>query len=84
MAEVKVITAHLKVLVNTAQYESAETFVRLEATLDDFDDPVTEQAKLYAQAEAATLNSLRAIYKARGKSTSAKMIAKQHGITFHG
>lgn len=84
MAEVSKITVQLKVLVNTAQYESAESLVCMEAVLDDFDDPMEEQDKLYAQVEAASLNNVRAIYKGRGKSTSAKMIAKQHGLTFHG
>lgn len=84
MAEVKTITTHLKCLVRGAEYESTETFVRMEAELDDFDDPEEEQAKLHVLAEKAMLNNLRAIYKGRGRNTSAKMIAKQHGITFHG
>lgn len=84
MAEVKAIRVQLKVLVNTAQYESAEALVSMEAELGDFDDPAEEADKLYTKAEAAVLNSVRAIYKGRGKTTSPKMIAKQHGLTYRG
>ncbi|ADK73441.1 hypothetical protein RDJLphi1_gp40 [Roseobacter phage RDJL Phi 1] len=84
MAEVKTISTSIKCRVNTAQYEGTEASVYLMAELEDFDDPEEEQDKLFVLAEKAMLNNLRAIYKGRGKNTSAKMIAKQHGITFHG
>ena len=84
MAEIKSITALLQVRVNTGQYEGTEALVSMTANLDDFDDAAEEHAKLQRQVDEAMLLQLRAIYKGRGKSTSAKMIAKQHGIPMHG
>lgn len=84
MAEVKSVTASLQVRVNTGQYEGTEALVSMTAEIDEFDSPEEETARLQRQVDEAMLLQLRAIYKARGKSTSAKMIAKQHGIPMHG
>lgn len=84
MAEIKTVTASLQVRVNTGQYEGTEALVSMTAELDEFDAEHQETANLQAKVDEAMLLQLRAIYKARGKSTSAKMIAKQHGIPMHG
>ena len=84
MAHVRSVTASLQVRVNTGQYEGTEALVSMTAELDEFDDAVEETAALQRRVDEAMLLQLRAIYKSRGKSTSAAMVAKQHGVPMHG
>lgn len=80
MAEVTSITASLQVRVNTGQYEGTEVLVSMTAKLDELDSSDEETTVLQRQVDDAMMLQLRAIYKTLGRSSSAKVIAKRHGV----
>lgn len=84
MGDVKEVSCSLSVRVNTGNYEGTECFVAMKADVDGLDSPDEVTEDLQRRVAGAMMNQLRAVYAARGKKTSAAMIAKQHGVPVHG
>ncbi len=81
--EVRKITVHKQVRVNTGDFQGTEHGLTMEAQLDDFDDSMECGIILGQRAETALLDQLVASYKMRNKSLTRQAIARTHGLAHH-
>lgn len=79
--QVKEVTVFRQARVNTGNYEGLELQVSMTADLDPaFDTPELAAKELTGKVEAALLQQLQAVYKARGQNVSLPEICKRHGL----